>query len=368
MSKPVSVKSKSGGPDAENLVGISDLLDALPFYALLVDETHHILRANKRVRADLGVEPEDIIGEYCPRAIHGIDHPFEGCPLEEAAERNEAVEREVFDKKKKRWLLSAIYPTKALTPQRQRVFFHMVTDITDRKQAEEKLKASHTKLRRLSADLESLREEERKKIGRDLHDETSQLLASLSAHLEAAISMLTDKEDRLRAILRNAQSLSVNIIEQLQRIIYELRPLVLDDLGLVSAISWLIDTNLKTAGIKVKFTVTGGARRLDRQIETAVFRVIQEAANNIVRHAQATSVRISLRFVNRSIKVKIADNGKGFDPEEALSSREGMRGLGLLGMKERIDLMNGSFNLTSEPGSGTRIDFEIPVASGQASR
>ncbi len=229
----------------------------------------------------------------------------------------------------------------------------MVTDITDRKQAEEQLKTSHEKLRRLSADLESLREEERKKIARDLHDETSQLLASLSAHLEAAISMLSASDDKVKAVLRNVQSLSVNIIEQLQRITYELRPLVLDDLGLVSAISWLIDTNLKTAGIKVNFTKTGRVRRLDRQVETTVFRVIQEAVSNIIRHAQAANVEIKLRFMKKGIKVKVTDDGKGFNPEQALRSREGMQGLGLVGMKERIELMNGAFNLISELVSGT---------------
>ncbi len=120
-----------------------------------------------------------------------------------------------------------------------------------------------------------------------------------------------------------------------------------------------MDNSLKPAGIKVNFSVEGRVRRLNRQIETTVFRVTQEAVSNIVRHAQASNVEIKIRFMRKDIKVKITDDGKGFNPEEALSSREGLRGLGLLGMKERIELMNGVFSLTSEPCRGTEINFEI---------
>ena len=354
-------KDEFGGSGIKAWVSISEILDALPFYVLLVDENHNILQANSKVRQHLGVEPEEVIGEYCPKVVHGIDGPFEGCPLEEAVEKGQAIEREVFDQKTKRWLLSAIYPIKSLTPQGHKAFFHMVTDITDRRQAREQLRASNEKLRRLSVGLESLREEERSKIARDLHDETNQLLASLSAHLEAAISMLPANEDKVRTRLRNAQSLSVNAIEQLQRITYELRPLVLDDLGLLSAIGWLVDNNLKNAGIKVNLKTKGRVRRLNRQIETAVFRVVQEAASNIIKHAQATNVEINLNFMKKGIKVEVMDDGKGFNLEEALSSRDGFRGIGLLGMRERIELMNGAFDRISEPGRGTKIDFKIPL-------
>ncbi len=350
-----------GGSDIKTWIDISEILDALPFYVLLIDENHYILQANSKVRQHLGVEPEEIIGEYFPKVVHGIDGPFEGCPLEEAVEKGQAIEREVFNQKTKRWILSAIYPTESLTPQGDKVFFHMVTDITDRRQAREQLRTSHEKLRRLSGGLESLREEERKKIARDLHDETNQLLASLSAHLEVAISMLPANEDKVRTRLRNAQSLSVNVIEQLQRITYELRPLVLDDLGLLSAVGWLVDNNLKSAGVQVNLKTKGRVRRLNRQIETTVFRVVQEAASNIIRHAQATNVEINLNFMKKGIKVEVMDDGKGFNLEEALSSREGLRGLGLLGMRERIELMNGTFSLISEPGEGTKINFEIPL-------
>jgi PAS domain S-box-containing protein len=109
-------------PDSseENLaarISIVDILDAVPFYVLLVDADHNIIEANKAVYRHLGVKREDILGQYCPKVIHGLDHPFHGCPLEEAAEKNKAIQREIFDENTGRWVVSAIYPTRSLTRQ-----------------------------------------------------------------------------------------------------------------------------------------------------------------------------------------------------------------------------------------------------------
>ena len=123
--------------------GIQGVLDALPFYVLLVDADHHILLANKAVRRGLGVDPEQIIGGYCPKVVHGLDHPFPGCPLEEAVEKGCAIERELFDPNIGRWMRSAVYPTGLRTPEGQVVFCHMVHDITEHKQAEEELQRNY---------------------------------------------------------------------------------------------------------------------------------------------------------------------------------------------------------------------------------
>ena len=147
-------------------VGLSILgiIDALPFYVLLVDEDHRIVLANRAVQLKLGKKSNDIIGEYCPKVIHGINEPWYACPLEEAVEKDKAVEREAFDHESGRWINSAIYPIRGFTQNGRRIFFHMVVDITDRKQYEEQLKVSHKQLHNLSIHLESVREEERKKI------------------------------------------------------------------------------------------------------------------------------------------------------------------------------------------------------------
>lgn len=342
-------------------LNMADILDALPFYVILVDEEHHILQANKAVQTHIGVAPEDIVGKYCPKVIHNLDGPFEGCPLEEAAEKNEAIEHEVLDTNSGRWLMSSIFPTRGLTRDGKRIFFHMVTDITDKKQAEEQLRVSHEQLRSLSAHLETIREEERKRIAHDLHDETSQLLASLTAHLEAALGTLPTSASKSRAMIKKAETLTIRILDQLHKLIYELRPSLLDDLGLVAAIGSLIESHLEAAGVKVNFKTTGEERRLPTPVETTLFRVTQEAFNNIARHAHARNVNVRAHFKRSAIKISIKDNGKGFDVDETIRSKSGLRGFGLLTMKERVELVHGSFNIQSRPGGGTEITIEIPL-------
>ncbi len=145
----VVASSREGERDAEINIesGILEILDALPFYTLLVDETHHILLANKAVRRDLGLDPEQIVGGYCPKVVHGLDGPFPGCPLEEAVEKGHAVERELFDPDSGWWMKAAVYPTELRTQEGRAIFFHMVHDITERKRAEEELQYTLEKLR-----------------------------------------------------------------------------------------------------------------------------------------------------------------------------------------------------------------------------
>jgi len=156
-----------------------DILDSIPFYVMLIDEHHYILQANSAVKVELGLDPEDIIGKYCPKVIHGLDEPFYACPLEEAVETGQAVEREAFDPESGRWFRSVIYPTRVLTLDGSRTYFHMISDITDRMQAEEQLRTSREQLRSLSEHMESVREEERKNIAREIHDELGQMLTAL---------------------------------------------------------------------------------------------------------------------------------------------------------------------------------------------
>ncbi len=215
----------------------------------------------------------------------------------------------------------------------------------------------------LLQDILSIQEEERKRIARELHDETSQVLASLAASLEVVASMLPDGTDEAKLTLRKAQALSVNLLDGLHKLIYELRPTVLDDLGLVAAVRWLADSNLGAAGVTVNFKTAGRVRRLAPQLEITLFRVTQEAVYNIIRHAHAKNASVSLHFKKSTIKVRVRDNGRGFDLAEALSSKDRPRGLGLLGMKERVELMNGTLNIESNPGSGgTKINIEIPLS------
>ena len=213
----------------------------------------------------------------------------------------------------------------------------------------------------LLQDILSIQEEERKRIARELHDETSQVLSSLTASLEAASGMLPASADKSKGILKKAQGLSISILDGINKLIYELRPSLLDDLGLVAATRWLMENNLNTAGVKTEFNIMGRKKRLAPRLETTLFRVIQEAVYNITRHAHARNATITLHFTKKTIKVYIKDDGKGFDLNEAISSKERPRGLGLLGMKERVELVNGHLEIKPHSGGGTEINIEIPL-------
>ena len=239
-----------------------------------------------------------------------------------------------------------------------------------------KLKASHGELkqlyqdarhkekirRELLHDLLSLQEEERKRIARELHDETSQAVTSISANLEAAIGMLPTNVHKAKAIIRKTQNQSITILEEINRLIYELRPAVLDDLGMVPAIQWLSEINLEKAGVLVNFKTAGRVKRLDIKLETVLFRVIQEVIQNIARHADAKNVNINLNIKKTVIKVQVTDDGRGFDVKEAMIAKDRPRGLGLLGMKERVELVGGRLDIRSHSGGGgTEINIEIPL-------
>jgi PAS domain S-box-containing protein len=213
----------------------------------------------------------------------------------------------------------------------------------------------------LLGEIFSIQEEERRRIARELHDETSQSLASLAASLEAVAGILPSAADEARNRLKKVGQVAINVLDEVHKLIYELRPTLLDDLGLVAAARWLAENNLGAAGVTVNFKTAGRARRLPSKLETTLFRVIQEAVSNIARHAHAKNVDIALHFKKRAIVVHIKDDGDGFDVEEAISSKDRPRGLGLLGMKERVELLKGTLSIRSRPDSGTEVDIEIPI-------
>ena len=207
----------------------------------------------------------------------------------------------------------------------------------------------------------STQEEERKRIARELHDETSQALTSLAVHLQAVMDALPLHTNQIKARLARIRSLAVNTLDEIHRLTYELRPSLLDDFGLVAAVKWLAENRLEAAGIKVHLETDGREKRLPIEVETALFRIVQEAATNIVRHASADWATIALEFKENSVVVRIEDNGRGFDPDQAIRLTDNGRGAGLLSMKERADFLGGGLRIQSRPGFGTQIAAEIPI-------
>jgi signal transduction histidine kinase len=200
-------------------------------------------------------------------------------------------------------------------------------------------------------------EDERKRIARELHDETTQSLAVLLMGLEAAGEALRGgKTPRLDEV----KTVAVRTLEDVHRLILDLRPSVLDDLGLLSAIRWYADRALESRGISVRCEFGELDRRVPAEMETGLFRICQEAMSNVARHSQATAVLVQVGIEGDVIQVEIEDDGKGFDLEAA-QRREGRRPWGLLGIRERADILGGTATVESAPGQGTRVLVHIPL-------
>ena len=202
-------------------------------------------------------------------------------------------------------------------------------------------------------------EEERKRIARELHDELGQTLAALSLGLETALQGIPEAMAAARAQLVHVRDLTMATLGQVHAWIQDLRPSVLDDLGLVPAIRSWAESRLGRLGVEVEVEAEC-KERLPAELETALYRIIQEAISNIAKHARARHVTIRLYAGGESIIAEVDDDGVGFDPQEFLTPGESMRGLGLMGMRERVTLVGGRLAVSSLPGRGTHIRIEVP--------
>jgi signal transduction histidine kinase len=219
------------------------------------------------------------------------------------------------------------------------------------------LREREQQLARLYEKVVTAQEDERRRLARELHDETSQSLAVLVMGLDAAAAAIRGGQTPR---LEEVKALAVRTIEEIHRLILDLRPSVLDDLGLLSAIRWYAERYLQPRGISARCEFEKLERRLPPAFETAVFRVCQEAMTNIARHAQAETVLVQVGVQGGALVVEIEDDGRGFDPSEV--ARQGGRPhFGLLGIRERVELLGGKVMIDSAPGRGTRLHIEVPL-------
>jgi signal transduction histidine kinase len=213
-------------------------------------------------------------------------------------------------------------------------------------------------------------EDERKRVARELHDETSQTLAALGIGVDLALAACPDDPaaPSVRERLADVRALVKRMHAELHRMIVNLRPSVLDDLGLAAAIGWFAERQVAAAGIAVRCELEELEEldaRLPAEIETAIFRAVQEALVNITRHAHAETVLIQGSAAGGRLLIEIEDDGVGFDPAGIERSHDSMRGIGLLGMRERLEILGGSLEVDSTPGEGTRIVFSVPLEAAR---
>jgi len=249
-------------------------------------------------------------------------------------------------------------------------------EITARQAAEESLKIvdrhhrqllaqslqMQEQMRQLSRQILLTQEEERKQISRELHDEIAQTLAGINVYLAALKAEAAGKTNGLGRNIARTQRLVEKSVNIVHRFALELRPPVLDDLGLIPALHSHLKDYTKRTGLLIRVTAVAGVEQLNGTKRTVLYRVAQEALINIAKHAHASRVKVSLRRVPGAVCMEINDDGKSFAVERVLSAKRNKR-LGLIGMRERVEMVGGSFSVDSAPRQGTTVRAQIPFGS-----
>jgi len=251
-------------------------------------------------------------------------------------------------------------------------------EITRRKAAEKSLlnserhyrqlldKSEHLQeqLRFLTRQLLLAQEDERKRISRALHDEITGTLTGINVRLAALKTEATVNTKGLQKKIASTQRMVEKSVDIVHRFARELRPAMLDDLGLIPALHAFVKSFSKQTGLHVRLKVYAAAVKLDSDRRTVLYRVVQEALTNVARHAHASHVEVRIQKLPGAVGLTIQDNGQSFQVEQVLLAGQKKKRLGLLGMRERVEMVGGSFSVESVPGDGTLIRAEIPLTNG----
>ena len=230
-------------------------------------------------------------------------------------------------------------------------------DITERKQSEEKLKKTSSVLRNLASHLQSIREEERSLIAREIHDDLGQTLTVLKINVSLLSNKLRKDQKQLKEKVDNTIKLIDDAVERVQRITAKLRPGILDELGIIPAIEWQAQEFQNLTGIKCMLSLPENEIKLDAEKSTAVFRIFQEALTNVLRHASASWISAALKISDDILVLEINDNGIGISSEKLKDPHS----LGIIGMKERALILGGEVSIEGIQDKGTRVRIEIPM-------
>jgi len=332
------------------------IINSLPGIFYLYTKERQFLRWNTNFEKVTGYTSEEI------RQMNPLDF-FDGPEKELLAQKinktfvvgEENVQAGLLLKTKEK--IPYYFTGKAVEYEGKPCLLGVGIDFTDRLAAQEKIKETTDQLRMLTTHLQNIREEERKRIGREIHDELGQQLTAIKMDVAWLDRKMPEKETVFKSKLKNIIDMLDSSNNAIRSILSELRPGILDDYGLLEAIDWLGTQFTANTGIPFKFTTTEKKIQSSEPVVTCIFRVYQEALTNITRYAHATNVVSSLTINDGVIIVGIKDNGKGFDPALVQTHRS----FGILGMKERVISLGGVFELNSSAKNGTGILVKLPV-------
>ncbi len=353
---------------------LAKIIDGSAVASFVINQDHVVTHWNTAMENLSGIKKEEMVGkEGCSEVFYGYKRPTMADLIVIRASPEE-IGKHYQDKYRTSPLIEGAYEAEDYFPELNNTgkWLHFTAspliddngemigaietllDITERKELENDLRYFLQQTTRAH-------EEERKFIARELHDDIAQILGSLSRKLD---NTLRQNQSLESAIIEDLNDMQLHLNEgfkSVQRFIKNLRPSLLDDLGLVPALRSLTNSLEETDGIITEFTVTGEQKRLDGELELSLFRIVQEALNNVKKHAQASEVRVSAEFHGDGIQLNVIDNGRGFELPKSMDilPRSGM--LGLMGIRERVWLLKGLLEIDTGPGKGTALMVTVPV-------
>jgi len=331
--------------------------------AAVLSSDHTVLHCNQRFARFLGMGIQKVIGSSVKDLVWPDDHGRLDALLRISARKN--CRAEIRLKSRKVVPLPVHFSLSPLRLDGTQAICLIASDISEVKRAERELRASSEQLRKLSAHLLSVREEERTRISREVHDELGQSLTAVKLDLAWLAGRLPRRDgqklDQTKKRIRSTVKLADSLIQSVRRISTELRPGILD-MGLAAAVEWQVQEFQARTGIQCEVRLLT-QEVFAQNISTALFRILQETLTNIARHAKATRVEVVKQKQRDRLILRIRDNGRGFDPEDPSISKS----LGLLGMRERAASLGGGVNIASAPGKGTTVTAWIPLPSPEQS-
>jgi PAS domain S-box-containing protein len=342
---------------------LAGILDIANEAIISIDESQDILVANRGAEEIFGYAAAEMLRRPISLLLpEGFNEALQEQVRDFATGtdrlRRMGEARQVFGRRKDGTQFPAEASIAKTTRNDRTIFSVVLRDITRRKEAEEELQNSRGELRALAARLQQVREEERTSLARAIHDELSGALTALNMELSLLPSRVT--QELTQVVKQNATPMSQEIqriLERVRIIATELRPAVLDQLGLLAALEWEAQQFERRTGIRCEITLPGEEITLGHDRSTAVFRICQEALTNIALHAQATKAIIKVGREDGNLILEIEDDGKGIDQSEIVN----LKSLGLLGMRERALAFGGELQISGAPRPGTLIRLKIPI-------
>jgi PAS domain S-box-containing protein len=337
------------------------LFEGAPMGINLTSAEGHILAFNQRLLQIVGYSAE----EWAKMNVKDVyDHPEDRERLLKQVQEEGIVRGfEVKMKRKSGALFHASLTLCMIALGGRDVLLTVINDVSDRKEVEEALQRSEDALRRLSAQLLSIQEGERKRISRELHDSIGQSLAAIKFGMENALSKMHHgtaeaSAELLKAIIPLVQQTS----EEVRQIHTDLRPSLLDDLGIIATISWFCrEFEQLYSHIRIEKQIEVQEQDVPEPLKIVMFRIMQEAMNNVGKYGKADVARLALKKTRGRLRLTIADNGQGFDPADMRSVKREKAGVGLVSMKERTEFSGGSFSIDSKKGKGTTVRVSWPM-------